>query len=106
LLHGPQNIQWQTYIVFGVFDISMFLHVLLAFPETKGIALEEIDEIFALHVPAWKSSQLAKKSKLRDISAKIEAGENPDDAVKQTSFGYTADPRTASPDSEAKKEIA
>ncbi|KAF1981599.1 general substrate transporter [Aulographum hederae CBS 113979] len=56
------NIQWRTYIIFGVFCIAMFLHVLFLFPETAGKPLEEITVIFEdpngfkyLGTPAWKT---------------------------------------------------
>ena len=40
------NIQWKTYVVFGVFCTAMFFHVLFCFPETAGKTLEEIEYIF------------------------------------------------------------
>ena len=33
----------------------MLIHVFLAFPETAGRPLEEVDELFENHVPAWKT---------------------------------------------------
>jgi len=59
-----ENIKWQTYIIFGVFCVAMFLHVLFLFPETSQKPLEEVDEIFDdttpgsiryLGTPAWKT---------------------------------------------------
>jgi len=50
-----QNINWKTYIIFGVFNIAMCLHVFLAFPETAGRPLEEVTELFERKVPAWKT---------------------------------------------------
>jgi len=59
------NIRWEVYIVFAVFCVAMFLHVLFLFPETSQKPLEEVEEIFDdstpgsikyLGTPAWKTS--------------------------------------------------
>jgi MFS family permease len=56
------NIQWEVYVVFGVFCASMFIHVLFMFPETAGKTLEETEEMFTdpagpkyIGTPAWKT---------------------------------------------------
>ncbi|RDW94825.1 putative high-affinity glucose transporter [Coleophoma crateriformis] len=58
------NITWKTYILFGVFCVAMFIHVLFVFPETAQKPLEEVEEIFDyttpgsikyLGTPAWKT---------------------------------------------------
>ena len=56
------NIQWKVYVVFGVFNAAMFLHVLFAFPETAGKTLEEVEQMFTdplgpkyIGTPAWKT---------------------------------------------------
>ncbi|KAI4097271.1 MAG: hypothetical protein L6R37_006833, partial [Teloschistes peruensis] len=56
------NIKWQTYLVFGVFCFSMFVHVFFLFPETAGKTLEEVVDIFEdpkgiknIGTPAWKT---------------------------------------------------
>ncbi|CAL5872032.1 uncharacterized protein PFLUO_LOCUS6289 [Penicillium psychrofluorescens] len=49
------NIAWKTYLVFGVFCTVMAIHSFLCFPETAGKPLEEVEEIFALNTPAWKT---------------------------------------------------
>jgi Sugar (and other) transporter len=58
------NITWKVYIVFGVFCLAMFIHVLFLFPETSQKPLEEVEEIFDdttpgsfryLGTPAWKT---------------------------------------------------
>jgi MFS family permease len=56
------NIQWRTYIVFGVFCIAMFIHVFFMFPETAGKPLEEVTALFEdphgpkyIGTPAWKT---------------------------------------------------
>lgn len=50
-----ENIQWKTYIIFGVFCTAMTIHIFFMFPETAGKPLEEVDEIFASGVPAWRT---------------------------------------------------
>ncbi|KAI9799875.1 MAG: hypothetical protein M1833_003797 [Piccolia ochrophora] len=49
------NIQWRVYVVFGVFCTAMAIHVFFLFPETAGKTLEEVENIFIHHVPAWKT---------------------------------------------------
>ncbi|KAE9370509.1 putative high-affinity glucose transporter [Stipitochalara longipes BDJ] len=58
------NIRWEVYIVFGVFCVAMFFHVLFLFPETSQKPLEEVEEIFDdttpgsfkyIGTPAWKT---------------------------------------------------
>jgi len=40
------NIQWKTYLIFGVFNLAMLAHVFIAFPETAGKTLEEVEDMF------------------------------------------------------------
>jgi len=49
------NIQWRTYIVFGVFCTAMAVHVFFMFPETAGKTLEQVEDMFLSKVPAWKT---------------------------------------------------
>lgn len=49
------NIQWRTYIIFGVFCFVMIFHVFFMYPETAGKSLEEIDMLFDGDIPAWRS---------------------------------------------------
>ncbi|KAI9729175.1 MAG: hypothetical protein M1834_007082 [Cirrosporium novae-zelandiae] len=49
------NIQWKTYIIFGVFLTVMTIHVFFCFPETSGKTLEEVETLFAKGVPAWRT---------------------------------------------------
>lgn len=49
------NIQWKTYIIFGVFCTVMTIHVFFAFPETSGKTLEEVEEIFITGEKPWKT---------------------------------------------------
>ncbi|KAF7596952.1 hypothetical protein BBP40_011318 [Aspergillus hancockii] len=56
------NIRWQTYIIFGVFNTVMLIHVYFFFPETAGKTLEETEAMFEdpegikyVGTPAWKT---------------------------------------------------
>ena len=62
------NIKWQTYILFGVFCVSMFVHVFFMFPETAGKTLEEVSDLFTdphgpkyIGTPAWKTRITTKR---------------------------------------------
>ncbi|RCK55607.1 High-affinity glucose transporter [Candida viswanathii] len=52
---GFKSISWRTYIIYGVMCLTMAIHVLVGFPETKGKRLEEIGQMWEDHVPAWRS---------------------------------------------------
>lgn len=41
--------------MFGVFCVTMFIHVFLCFPETSGKSLEEVEALFQQKVRAWKT---------------------------------------------------
>jgi hypothetical protein len=55
-----------VYIIFGVFNLVMLLHVAFLFPETAGKTLEEVQLIFEdpnglpyIGTPAWKTHKAA-----------------------------------------------
>jgi len=52
-----ENIQWRTYLIFGVFCFAMTVQAFFMYPETANKGLEEIEEIFLTNVPAWKTSK-------------------------------------------------
>lgn len=56
-----ENIKWKTYLLFGLFSVAMAVHSFLCFPETAGKTLEEVEDIFASRVPAWKTSVETKR---------------------------------------------
>ena len=65
------DIQWKVYVLFGVFNLAMFVHVLLAFPETAGKTLEEVEIMFTdpkgfpyIGTPAWKTRKAYGKARL------------------------------------------
>jgi hypothetical protein len=49
------HIQWRVYIIFGVFCAAMAIHTFFFFPETAGKTLEDVEEMFMLGTPAWKT---------------------------------------------------
>ncbi|KAL8712132.1 MAG: hypothetical protein Q9220_003566 [cf. Caloplaca sp. 1 TL-2023] len=76
------NIKWQTYIVFGVFCLSMFIHVFFMFPETAGKTLEEVVDLFEdpngikyVGTPAWKTRVSTKRTNLLEHNQFDKAGE-------------------------------
>ncbi|KIW00191.1 uncharacterized protein PV09_08231 [Verruconis gallopava] len=82
------NIQWRTYIIFGVFCVAMFIHVFFMFPETAGKSLEETTAIFEdphgikyIGTPAWKTRNTyrriakAERGDLSDMEAHPSVGE-------------------------------
>ena len=81
------NIQWKVYVLFGVFNLAMFVHVLFAFPETAGKTLEEVEDMFTdpagirfIGTPAWKTRKAYGKARL------LERGEFDDEKVEN--FGH------------------
>lgn len=62
-----ETIRWKVYIIFGVFNLCMLLHVAFLFPETAGKTLEEVQLIFEdpnglpyIGTPAWKTHKATK----------------------------------------------
>ncbi|XXG96011.1 high affinity glucose transporter [Hypoxylon texense] len=45
---------WKTYVLFGAFNAAAGVHVALCAHETKGVALEEMDDVFDSGRPAWR----------------------------------------------------
>ena len=57
------TIRYQVYIIFGIFNLAMFIHSSLLFPETAGKTLEDTIKMFEdpngipyIGTPAWKVS--------------------------------------------------
>ncbi|EPQ31450.1 uncharacterized protein PFL1_00785 [Pseudozyma flocculosa PF-1] len=93
-----RNIQWKSYLIFGVFCFAMTVHVFFAFPETAKKSLEEVDEIFNSGVPAWRTRAIAQNNKTEQLARDIEVG-------KASGPIFTKDSASASsPDSESKDE--
>ena len=65
------NIQWKTYVLFGVFNFLMLVHVFFAFPETAGKTLEEVEDMFTdpsgpkyIGTLPWKTHIVTRKAVL------------------------------------------
>ena len=58
------NINWKMYIIFALFNACAFVHMFLAAPETKGVSLEEMDNVFDSGVPAWRSRRAVRRGRL------------------------------------------
>ncbi|KAB8238246.1 sugar porter family MFS transporter [Aspergillus alliaceus] len=75
------NIRWQTYIIFGVFNTVMLIHVFFFFPETAGKTLEETEAMFEdpnglkhIGTPAWKTrvtTHQVQQLERGDVEAKV-----------------------------------
>ncbi|RDA92109.1 hypothetical protein CP533_6069 [Ophiocordyceps camponoti-saundersi (nom. inval.)] len=73
------NIKWRTYLLFAIFNVAAFFHVLFLFPETAGKTLEETEAMFEdpngikyLGTPAWKtkvSTNLVRRAEHGDVEA-------------------------------------
>ncbi|EST07988.1 General substrate transporter [Kalmanozyma brasiliensis GHG001] len=70
------NVRWKTYVIFGCFCVAMTVHVALVFPETAGRSLEEVEEIFASGVPAWRTR--ARSTRIVDVGGDATRGSDED----------------------------
>lgn len=52
------NIQWKTYIIFGVFCAAMIFQIFFMYPETARRSLEEIDIVFDTDVKPWQTATI------------------------------------------------
>lgn len=48
------SINWRMFVLFGTFNFCAFITMFFVAPETKGVPLEEMDEIFAKGRRPWK----------------------------------------------------
>lgn len=101
-----KNIQWKTYLVFGIFNIAMFVHVFFAFVETKGKTLEEVEDVFASNLPAWKTRAVTEERRVDKLADAIARGEKGAaiPAVKRTHSDDASDQDAKSPGSDNDKE--
>lgn len=75
------NIKWKTYLIFGIFSITMAIHAFFMFPETAGKTLEEVESLFLSKTPAWKTRVNYKKIRA------IERGQT--DPEKSATYRHT-----------------
>ncbi|KAJ5414737.1 High-affinity glucose transporter [Penicillium cosmopolitanum] len=78
------NIQWKTYIIFGVFCCVMTFHVFFMYPETAGRSLEEIDAIFDSNVMPWRTNQIENR-----FGEEVEKHKQANEKVGKDSEGAT-----------------
>jgi hypothetical protein len=86
------NIQWRVYIVFGVFCVAMAMHTFFLFPETAGKSLEDIEEMFLVGVPAWKT-----KVDFSNTRRAENGGVDPEKAAKKMEHSPERMENTAAP---------
>jgi sugar porter (SP) family MFS transporter len=106
------NIKWRTYIIFGVFNTVMLLHVFFLFPETAGKTLEETEAMFEdpkglpyLGTPAWKTRVVTRATTAAergDLEAKV--GSRHIDDEKHPDSPTAATPEATSPVGRDSKE--
>ncbi|KAF7551118.1 hypothetical protein G7Z17_g5265 [Cylindrodendrum hubeiense] len=95
------NIRWKTYVVFGCFNVAMFLHVLFLFPETAGKTLEEVESMFEdpdgipyIGTPAWKTkvyTGATRRFEQGDVEAKLGGNHEHDEKTAAHSDGTNHD---------------
>jgi hypothetical protein len=84
------NIKWKAYLIFGCFNVAMFIHVFLCFPETSGKTLEEVEELFTTKsVKPWQTKVQYQKSRREeggevDMEKKLSYAPAEDSAEKTT----------------------
>nr|POF13478.1 sugar transporter stl1 [Quercus suber] len=67
-----QNIRYKTYIIFAVLNSVFVPIVYFFFPETKGLALEEVDLLFAKSAETVRRMSLAQDGRLRRVEEQLE----------------------------------
>jgi hypothetical protein len=87
------NIQWRTYIIFGVFCAAMTVHVFFLYPETAGKSLEEMDTIFESKIPAWRSGKV--KGFEQKVQERVEGKVDDEPAVLQNEGSPVAEKQAA-----------
>lgn len=69
------------YYIFGAFNAAAVIHMFLMAPETKGLTLEEMDDMFHSGLPAWKRY---RSSRLEQLEKDIQEGNVKVGALKGT----------------------
>lgn len=83
-----ENIQWKTYLVFGVFCTAMAIHVFFMFPETAGKTLEEVEGMFTdpngikyIGTPAWKTGNSVRRATTLEVTGVLDEEKMPQTAA-------------------------
>jgi hypothetical protein len=79
------NIKWKVYLVFGIFNVAMLIHVFFLFPETAGKTLEETENMFEDPNGPKYIGTLAWKTRVDRHATMLERGEI--DAEAKAAFG-------------------
>ncbi|KAG0135524.1 general substrate transporter [Tuber indicum] len=67
-----RTINWKMYMIFAAFNGAAFVHMFFTAPETKGVTLEEMDDVFDSGRPPWKTR--SPVSRLDNLQKDIAAG--------------------------------
>jgi hypothetical protein len=71
-----QNIGYKTYIIFAVLNATWVPIMYFFYPETKGLALEEVDRLFAKN-DEIRSDMRFDEGKAEDVEKRVEALDEP-----------------------------
>lgn len=66
------RIGWKTYLIFMILLALFVPFVWWAYPETSGLSLEEIDNLF---LPADMQNEVARSNSIARDGKEVEAGE-------------------------------
>ncbi|KIY67110.1 general substrate transporter [Cylindrobasidium torrendii FP15055 ss-10] len=64
-----ERITWKVYLIFTIWDAFECVMIYFFVAETKGLTLEEVDEVFHDHNPKSYSLELVKRRRARQIQA-------------------------------------
>lgn len=69
------NLQSKVFFIWGAFCGIGFLFVWLMIYETKGLTLEQVDELYEMVDKAWQSKKFRPKVSFRDASTAEQGGQ-------------------------------
>ena len=83
-----ENIRYQTYIIFGIFNLCMLIHSAILFPETAGKTLEETQLMFEDEsgIPYIGTAPWKTKVQYQNM-ARMEAGDVPTEKLEAANNG-------------------
>ena len=67
-----RSINWKMYMIFATFNGCALIHMWLCAYETKGMTLEEMEEVFEGGEKAWQGK--GRRSRLERLAREIEEG--------------------------------